>query len=99
MKRVSKIDGLSIRDTKVLDELKMLLGLKTLPKYPGMNWKVITGSHDQSHTFNYGPFDFGKELEKRRMGLAILDKKIANVASYTIDIRKERKRCFRSCKP
>jgi len=31
--RVSKIDGLSIRDTKVLDELQMLLGLKTLPKY------------------------------------------------------------------
>ena len=31
--RVSKIDGLSIRDTKVLDELQNLLGLKTLPKY------------------------------------------------------------------
>ena len=31
--RVSKIDGLSIRDTKVLDELQNLLGLKSLPKY------------------------------------------------------------------
>ena len=39
---------------------------KTLPKYPGMKWKVICGSHDESHSFNYGPFDFGKELEKRR---------------------------------
>ena len=39
---------------------------KTLPKYPGMKWKVICGSHDESHSFNYGPFDFGTELEKRR---------------------------------
>lgn len=39
---------------------------KTLPKYPGMKWKVICGSHDESHSFNYGPFDFGVELEKRR---------------------------------
>ena len=39
---------------------------KTLPKYPGMKWHFITGSHDQSHSFNYGPFDFGKELVKRR---------------------------------
>ena len=31
-----------------------------------MKWKVICGSHDESHSFNYGPFDFGKELEKRR---------------------------------
>ncbi len=31
--RVSKIDGLSIRNTKVLDELQLLLGLKSLPKY------------------------------------------------------------------
>ena len=39
---------------------------KVLPKYPGMKWKGITGSHDQSHSFNYGPFIFGKELAKRR---------------------------------
>ena len=31
--RISKIDGLSIKDTKVLDELQTLLGLKTIPKY------------------------------------------------------------------
>ena len=31
-----------------------------------MKWKVICGSHDESHSFNYGPFDFGVELEKRR---------------------------------
>ena len=45
---------------------------KHLPKYPGMKWKVITGSHDQSHTFNYGPFVFGKELEKRRNDVEFL---------------------------
>ena len=39
---------------------------KTLPKYPGMKWYFITGSHDQSHSFNYGPFNFGEELVKRR---------------------------------
>ena len=39
---------------------------KVLPKYPGMIWRGICGSHDQSNSFNYGPFDFGKELEKRR---------------------------------
>ena len=39
---------------------------KVLPKYPGMIWRGICGSHDQSNSYNYGPFDFGKELEKRR---------------------------------
>lgn len=39
--------------------------LKTLPKYPGMNWHIITRSHDQTHKFNYG-MDFGEELAKRR---------------------------------
>ena len=36
-----------------------------LPKYPGMKWQGICGSHDQTHMFNYG-MDFGKELEKIR---------------------------------
>lgn len=40
--RVSKIDGLSIKYTKVLDELKNLLGLKALPKY--------IEAYDISHT-------------------------------------------------
>ena len=39
---------------------------RMLPKYPGMIWRVICGSHDQSHSFNYGPFDFGNELQKLR---------------------------------
>ena len=39
---------------------------KTLPKYPGMKWRYILGSHDQSHSFNYGPFNFANELQKRR---------------------------------
>ena len=42
------------------------LAAKFLPKYPGMKWRGICGSHDQSHQFNYGPFDFGTELAKRR---------------------------------
>lgn len=45
---------------------------KVLPKYPGMKWRVICGSHDQSNQFNYGPFDFGKELEKRRKDVIYL---------------------------
>lgn len=39
--------------------------IDTLPKYPGVKWYGITGSHDQTHFFNYG-LDFGKELEKKR---------------------------------
>ncbi len=39
--------------------------VKTLPKYQGIKWYGICGSHDQTHFFNYG-MDFGKELEKRR---------------------------------
>ena len=34
---------------------------ETLPKYPGINWRIITASHDQTHMFRYG-MDFGKEL-------------------------------------
>ena len=44
---------------------------KTLPKYPGMKWNVICGSHDQTHMFNYG-VDFGKELEKLRKDITYL---------------------------
>lgn len=40
--RVAKTDGLSIRDTKVLDELKNLLGLKKIPK--------TIEAYDISHT-------------------------------------------------
>ena len=42
------------------------LAAKLLPKYPKMKWRGICGSHDQSHSFNYGPFNFGEELVKRR---------------------------------
>ena len=45
--------------------------LNTLPKFPGMKWHVITGSHDQTHLFNYG-VDIGKELEKRRDDIEFL---------------------------
>lgn len=46
--------------------------VKNLPKYPGMKWKVICGSHDQSHSFNYGPFIFGEELAKKRSDVEYL---------------------------
>lgn len=39
---------------------------KVLPKYPGMMWRYICGSHDQSHSFNYGPFNFGEYLHEKR---------------------------------
>lgn len=39
---------------------------KALPKYPGMKWRYICGSHDQSHSFNYGPFNFGEYLHEKR---------------------------------
>lgn len=45
--------------------------LNTLPKFPGMKWHIITGSHDQTHLFNYG-VDIGKELEKRRDDIEFL---------------------------
>ena len=45
---------------------------KVLPKYPGMRWYGICGSHDQSHSFQYGPFDFGKELAKLRKDFTYL---------------------------
>lgn len=45
--------------------------LNTLPKYPKMKWHIITGSHDQTHLFNYG-VDIGKELEKRRSDIEFL---------------------------
>lgn len=45
--------------------------VKNLPKYKGMKWHVITGSHDQTHAFNYG-MDFGKELAKRRSDVEYL---------------------------
>ena len=54
---------------------------KTLPKYKGMFWHVITGSHDQTHLFNYG-LDFGKELEKRRDDVEYLGQ---DRAMYYID--------------
>lgn len=45
--------------------------VKHLPKYKGMKWHVITGSHDQTHLFNYG-VDFGKELAKARSDVEYL---------------------------
>ncbi len=54
------------------------LAAKLLPKYKDMIWRGICGSHDQSHTFNYGPFVFGEELAKRRKDFIYLGQDKAN---------------------
>ena len=38
---------------------------ENLPKFPGVEWYGIAGSHDQTHEFNYGVV-VGEELEKLR---------------------------------
>lgn len=45
--------------------------IETLPQYPGCTWKMIAGSHDQTHLFNYG-LEVGKELEKKRNDIEYL---------------------------
>ena len=61
---------------------------KVLPKYPGMKWKGICGSHDQSHSFNYGPFVFGEELAKRRSDFEYLgqDRAYVNYDNCVIEL-------------
>lgn len=39
--------------------------IDNLPKYKGMHWYAIAGSHDQTHQFNYG-IVLGEEVEKKR---------------------------------
>lgn len=39
--------------------------VKNLPKYKGIKYHAIAGSHDQTHLFNYG-MDLGSEIAKRR---------------------------------
>ena len=53
----------------------------TLPKYSGVKWHGICGSHDQTHLFNYG-MDFGKELAKLRPDFEYLDQ---DRAIYNLD--------------
>ena len=58
----------------------------TLPKYPGVHWYGITGSHDQTHFFNYG-LDFGKELEKKRKDFTYLgqDRAFYKLGNSTVE--------------
>ena len=39
--------------------------VENLPKYPGVKWHAIAGSHDQTHQFNYG-IVLGEEIAKKR---------------------------------
>ena len=39
--------------------------VKNLPKYKGIKYHAIAGSHDQTHLFNYG-MNLGEEIAKRR---------------------------------
>ena len=58
-----------------------------LPKYPGVKWRAICGSHDQTHFFNYG-LDLGKELEKVRSDFTYLgqDRAIDKIDNCTIEL-------------
>jgi biotin operon repressor len=60
---------------------------KNLPKYPGMKWHVIAGSHDQTHQFNYGMV-LGEELEKRRPDVEYLgqDRAIFEIDNCKIEL-------------
>lgn len=61
--------------------------VENLPKYKGIKYRGITGSHDQTHFFNYG-LDLGKELEKRRSDFTYLgqDRAIDKIDNCTIEI-------------
>ena len=61
--------------------------MEHLPKYKGIKYRGITGSHDQTHFFNYG-LDLGKELEKRRSDFTYLgqDWAIDKIDNCTIEI-------------
>lgn len=39
--------------------------IENLPKYPGVKWHAIQGSHDQTHQFNYGVV-LADEVAKKR---------------------------------
>lgn len=39
--------------------------VENLPKYPGVKWHAIQGSHDQTHQFNYGVV-LAEEVAKKR---------------------------------
>lgn len=55
--------------------------IKNLPKYPGMKWHAIAGSHDQTHQFNYGVI-VGEEIAKKRSDFEYLGQ---DKAIYMID--------------
>ena len=61
--------------------------VENLPKYKGIKYRGITGSHDQTHFFNYG-LDLGKELEKRRDDFTYLgqDCAVDKIDNCTIEI-------------
>lgn len=61
--------------------------LEHLPKYKGMTWRVICGSHDQTHLFNYG-MDFGKTLAEERNDIIYLgqDKATINYGNCEVEL-------------
>ena len=58
-----------------------------LPKYKGIKYRAITGSHDQTHFFNYG-LDLGEELENLREDFTFLgqDRAIDKIGNCTIEL-------------
>ena len=61
--------------------------VENLPKYPGIKWRGITGSHDQTHFFNYG-LDLGKSLENLRSDFTYLgqDRAVDYIDNCSIEI-------------
>ena len=60
---------------------------KTLPKYPGLVYRGITASHDQTHLFNYG-FNFGEKLAEMRSDFIFLgqDRAFDKIDNCTIEL-------------
>lgn len=58
-----------------------------LPKYPGVKWKMICGSHDQTHMFNYG-MDFGAELARLRSDVTYLgqDRAFTSIRNCKVEL-------------
>lgn len=52
--------------------------VQNLPKYPGLTWEIIQGSHDQTHLFNYG-MTLIEEVAKKRPDVIYLGQDRADV--------------------
>lgn len=61
---------------------------RVLPKFPGLEWKGIIGSHDYSYNHHYPKVDFGKDLAELRSDFEYLgpDKAFYNFDNCKIEL-------------